>query len=119
MIAGLTSLVFDIVEKEKTMRSMSITEVQAEKAMRSIVEVQAVKSLRSYVQSKRHDADRKHEEPEITEVDYALHKALDDENISTSDNQKDKLNLINGLKDSNTESRLSGLVSSKGLVFRL
>ncbi|XP_038887844.1 phototropin-2-like isoform X3 [Benincasa hispida] len=75
-------------EKEKTMRSTSIIEVQAEREIRSIVEVQAVKSLRSHIQSKRHDADTKNEEPETTDVDYALYKALDDENISTADNQK-------------------------------
>lgn len=73
-----------------------MTEVQAEKVIRSI-EVEAAKSLRSYVQSKRHDADRKHEEPETTGVDYALHKAVDDENTSTADNQKARLDLKNAL----------------------
>lgn len=64
-------------EKERTMKSMSITEFQA------------VKSLRCHIQSKRHDADTKHEDQEMTDADYALYKALDiDENISTSDNQK-------------------------------
>lgn len=96
-----------------------MTEFPAEKAIRSVVEVHTVKSLRSYIQSKRHDADRKHKKPEITEVDYALHNAVDAESIGIPDNQKVQLDLINGLQDSSTESGVPGLVSSMGLVFRL
>ena len=65
---------------------MSITEVQAERAIRSIVEVDIVKSLRSHW----HDADTKHQEPEKTNADYASSKALD-KNFTTADNQKARL----------------------------
>lgn len=105
------------------MMSMPITEVQTEKQIRSIVEVQAVRSLRSYVRSQRHDTDRKHKEPETTDIGYALHEAVDNENISIPDNQKAQSDLINGLSNFNSyedlrpKSGLSGPVSSMGLVF--
>ncbi|XP_008462011.1 phototropin-2-like [Cucumis melo] len=73
----------DTEGKEKTVRSISITEVQAERAIRSIVEVDTVKSLRSHW----HDADTKHQGPEKTNVDYALSNALD-KKFSIADNQK-------------------------------
>lgn len=83
MTACLTFLISDILGKEKTVRSISITEVQAERAIRSIVEVDTVKSLRSHW----HDADTKHQGPEKTNVDYALSNALD-KKFSIADNQK-------------------------------
>lgn len=125
MIYYLTSLIFDISEKEKRMRSMSITEVQTEKAIKSIVDVPTARSLRSYIRSKRHDTDRKHKELETTEIGYALPETVDNENISIPDNQKAQSDLINALsyfnsyEDLRPKSGLSGLVSSMRLVFCL
>lgn len=92
----------------------------------SITEFQAVKSLRCHIQSKRHDADTKHEDQEMTDADYALYKALDiDENISTSDNQKAWLDLnygpsfFNSYEYSRIKSGFLDLSSSMEFVFRL